>query len=169
MRMNSLMRPLWGEVVETENPRVLPEELRDLIRGGWRIGPADSLLLVGCYGDGSGWRDDWQVGEVSRHELEVNDVRIPCDDLPRARDVFLRDSVARSRAFIGAALMAARGFQSSDQLVAIVSVGVDDDYRMHGVTIKFATRRGGFPEVYENLERYGFEAMAVIELPDVSF
>lgn len=164
MSKNSLMLPLWRQVNEMVNPEILPAGLRELVESGWRVGPAGSLLLVGCYGDGAGWRSDWQAEEVAQQELEVNDVSIPCDDLPKKREFFLRDAVARSRAFADAALGVASGLQESKFLVAIVSVGVDDDYLTHGATVKFATRRGGFPEAYSNLERFQYEAMAVIEL-----
>ncbi|MCX5009197.1 hypothetical protein OHB05_42540 [Streptomyces sp. NBC_00638] len=163
MRKNSLMLPLWQAVAEREDPEILPDDLRDLAESGWRIGPAGSLLLVGCYGDGSGWRNDWQTEKIAQHELEVNDVSIPCDDLPKERDQFLRAAVARSRSFVVAAIEAAHGLKSAESLVAIVSVGVDDDYLTHGATVKFATRRGGFPEAYADLERFQYEAMAVIE------
>ncbi|MCT9010520.1 hypothetical protein [Streptomyces rhizosphaerihabitans] len=163
MNKNSLMLPLWRPASEVGDPEILPAELQDLVESGWQTGPAGSLLLVGCYGDGAGWRSDWQAEEIAQRELEVNDVSIFCDDLPKARDLFLRAAVARSRAFAGAALKAAWGLQAAEFLVAIVSVGVDDDYLTHGATVKFATRRGGFPESYEDLERFQYEAMAVID------
>lgn len=157
------MLPLWRPISEMGDPKILPDELQDLVEIGWQNGPAGSLLLAGCYGDGAGWRSDWQAEEIAQRELEVNDVGISCDDLPKAREPFLRAAVARSRAFAGAALKAARGLQESELLVAIVSVGVDDDYLTHGATVKFATRRGGFPESYANLERFQYEAMAIID------
>lgn len=163
MSKNSLMLPLWRPIAEMVDLQLLPDELQDLVESGWRIGPAGSLLLVGRYGDGSGWRSDWLIEEIAQHELEVNDVSIPCDDLPETRDLFLRAAVARSRVFAEAALRAAWELQASESLVAIVSVGVDDDYLTHGATVKFATRREGFPEFYANLERFQHEAMAIIE------
>ncbi|MFD6987310.1 hypothetical protein [Streptomyces sp. NPDC059943] len=162
MRMNALMLPLW-KATEVGDPEILPEELRDLIDGGWRTGPAGALLLDGCYGDGSGWRSDWQAGDVAQHELDVNDVGIPCHDLPQEREPFLRGAVARSRAFAEAALRVAHGLPAADSLVAIVSVGVDDDFLTHGATVKFATERGGFPETFAELDRFRFEAMAVLD------
>ncbi|MFF2188555.1 hypothetical protein [Streptomyces sp. NPDC058155] len=162
MRMNALMLPLW-KATEVGDPEILPEELRDLIDGGWRTGPAGALLLDGCYGDGSGWRGDWQAGDVAQHELDVNDVGIPCHDLPQEREPFLRGAVTRSRAFAEAALRAAHGLPAADSLVAIVSVGVDDDFLTHGATVKFATERGGFPETFAELDRFRFEAMAVLD------
>ncbi|WP_159392413.1 hypothetical protein [Streptomyces niveus] len=166
MRMNALMLPLW-KATEAGDPEILPEnlpaELRDLIDGGWRTGPAGALLLDGCYGDGSGWRSDWQAADIAQHELAVNDVGIPCGDLPEEREAFLRGAVARSREFADAALRAANGLPAADTLVAIVSVGVDDDFLTHGATVKFATERGGFPETYAELDRFRFEAMAVLD------
>jgi hypothetical protein len=156
------MLPLWQATNEIENSEVLPDELQDLVEGGWRIGPAGSLLLTGCYGGGCGWRSDWPTEEIAEYELEVNDVGIPSDDFPKARDLFLRGAVARSRLFAGAALRASHNLKVSELLVAIVSVGVDDEYLMHGATVKFATRRGGFPNVYANLEQFQSEAMAII-------
>ncbi|MFE3249010.1 hypothetical protein [Streptomyces sp. NPDC059209] len=163
MRMNALMLSFW-KATEVGDPEILPEDLRELIDGGWRTGPAGALLLAGCYGDGSGWRDDWQAGDIAQHELDVNDVGIPCDDLPEEREAFLRGAVARSRAFADAALRAARSMPASDTLVAIVSVGVDDDFLTHGATVKFATERGGFPETFAELDRFRFEAMAVLDV-----
>ncbi|QHY97872.1 hypothetical protein SSPS47_22435 [Streptomyces sp. S4.7] len=168
--MNALMLPLWKatevggpESLPENTPGSIPEDLRDLIDGGWRTGPAGALLLNGCYGDGSGWRGDWQSGDVARHELDVNDVGIPCHDLPEEREAYLRGAVARSRAFAVAALRAANGLPAADTLMAIVSVGVDDDFLTHGATVKFATQRGQFPETYAELDRFRFEAMAVLD------
>ncbi|MFF1509295.1 hypothetical protein [Streptomyces sp. NPDC058326] len=167
MRVNPLMQSLLQSGAETEKPDDLPGELRDLVESGWKVGPADSLVIAGCYGDGAGWRDDWQAENVPQCEFEVNDVSIPCDDFPEERDSFLRSAVARSRAFARAMLGAAAGLQHCELLVAIVSVGVDDDYFTHGATVKFATRRTGFPGVYGDLDRFQYEAMASIEYCDV--
>ncbi|WP_143121553.1 hypothetical protein [Saccharopolyspora antimicrobica] len=163
MRMNSLMRSLCQTASEKEGARTLPEELRDLVERGWRIGPNGALLFAACYDDGAGWRSDWRAEEIAQHELEVNDIGIPCGDFPKERAPFLNGAVARSYAFSRAALGAARGLPASELLVAIISVGVDDDYLMHGATVKFATRRDGFPTAYDDLERFQYEAMAVIE------
>ncbi|MEI8413110.1 MULTISPECIES: hypothetical protein [unclassified Kribbella] len=161
--MNELMLPLWRADAEVGGPKDLPDDLQDLVESGWRTGPAGALVLTGCYGEGAGWRDDWQAETISQHELEVNDVAIPCDDLSKERDLFLRGAVARSRAFVGAAFRAARALPASEFLVAVVSVGVDEGYLTHGATVKFATRRGGFPAFYEDLERFQDEAMAMID------
>jgi hypothetical protein len=157
MRTNELMRQLWPAAREVDVPSALPGELQDLIDAGWTVGPGGALVLAGCYGDGSGWRSDWKAEEVSRHELEVNDVAIPCGDLPEA--------VVRAKAFAGAAMEAACGLEGAEDLVAVVSVGVDDDYLTHGATVKFATERGGLPAHFADLERFRFEAMALVEAP----
>ncbi|MFF2954938.1 hypothetical protein ACFVVU_26770 [Kitasatospora sp. NPDC057965] len=165
MKMNSLMASLWQSDAEAADPG-LPEDLQALVTSGWRTGPAGALVLAGCYEDGGGWRQDWEAGIVPQHELEVNDVYIPCDDFPEDREIFLRCSVARSRKFADAALRAAHPLINSGLLVAVISVGISEDYLMHGATVKFATRRSGFPEYYGDLERFCDEAMALVEFRD---
>ncbi|MFF2328287.1 MULTISPECIES: hypothetical protein [unclassified Streptomyces] len=179
MRMNSSMRPLWREPADLPRKDLpgedlpgedlpgedLPGELRSLVDEGWEVGPAGSLLLRGMHG--SGWRSDWTREEVSRHELDVNDVWIPPTGLDESRDVFLPGLVARAREFLSCAMKSAHGLESADLLVGIISIGVDDDFLDHGATVKLSTRRGGFPDYYDDLERFQFEGMAVVEAADM--
>ncbi|WP_406862854.1 hypothetical protein ABZO31_21475 [Streptomyces sp. HUAS MG47] len=162
--MNSSMRSLWREPLDVGYGD-LPVELRDLVDQGWKTGPAGALLLGGMHGDG--WRDDWSPGEVARHEIDVNDVWVPPTGLDEDRDVFLPGMVARARGFLACAVEAASGFEAADRLVGVISVGIDDDYLEHGTTVKLLTRRGGFPDYFEDLERFVFEGMAVVDAADV--
>jgi hypothetical protein len=165
MKSNSQMEPLLGvlrsiNLVETE----LPVELQELLSAGWCIGPASSLLLKGLAGPG--WRTDWLPDEVSQHEYEVNDVWISPVGIPGPRDVFLGFLLARSMKFALIGLRAARELEASDYLIAVISLDIEEDDSANGATVKFLTRRSGYPSSFDNLERFQFEAVAVLDLID---
>ena len=164
MRYNSLMEPLWegSQLLELAS---LPEETRDVLAGGWQVGPAGSLLLASLYG--SGWRTDWAPEDVAQHELEVNDLHISSQGAPEERGQFLVEMVSRARTAACFALKAADTFPSSELLVAVISVGIEDDYLPHGATVKILTHRGGYPRWLDDLDKFRLEAMALMEPRDI--
>lgn len=164
MRINSRMEPLWrdSQLLELAS---LPEDTREILASGWRFGPARALLLAGLYG--AGWRTDWAEGNVSQHELEVNDLFISAEGLPEDRTHFLGGLVSRAKTTAYAALEAACGLDFAELLTAVISIGVDDDFLSHGATVKLFTRRGEYPRSFEDLEKFQLEAMAVIEADDI--
>jgi hypothetical protein len=163
--MNSLMAPIWAKVGPIQSS-ALPVELQDILQNGWLIGPAGSLLLRGLYG--TGWKVDWHPDEVASHEYEVNDVSIPAKELPEAREEFLPGLVGRARAFAYQAMRNAESIEDSRLLVAVISIGIDEDYLLHGATVKFCTRRGGPLHNFDDLERYRLEAIALVESGDAA-
>lgn len=165
MRENSLMRKIRREARILRQGE-LPAELQDILRSGWIVGPAGSLLLKRLFG--SGWGSDWLPEEVAHHEFEVNDVWIPSEGLPQERSLFLSGVVSRARSFALLAMEDAQKFDSGDLLVAGISQGIDDDYLTHGATVKFFTRRGEYPRFLDDLESYRIEAMAVVEPEDLA-
>ncbi len=165
MKSNSRMGPLLEmlgsiSLAETE----LPVELQDLLSAGWCTGPASSLLLKGL--SGLGWRTDWLPDEVSQHEYEVNDVWISPAGIPGPRDAFFGFLLARAMKFAIIGLLSARELEGSDHLVAVISLGVEEDDTRNGATVKFLTRRSGYPSSFDDLERFQLEAMAVLGLVD---
>jgi hypothetical protein len=162
--MNSRMAALWDKT-RVYPIDELPEELRDLLREGWVIGPANALLLKGLYGEG--WVHHRRQDEVAHHECEVNDVWIPPDGLPSERDSFLTGMVSRARTFAEQAMLSARHYVTWESLTVVISVGVDVDYLEHGATVKLFTRRGRYPTQFEELERFQLEAMAVVLVEDL--
>lgn len=154
------MALLWRLAADLPHEQ-LPEELREILRGGWLIGPAESMLLKRLYGPG--WRPDWRPEAVASYEYEANDVWVTDVELPHDRDRFLPGMVARARTFVHYAMSSARGVEYGGCLTAVISVGVDDDYLTHGTTVKFVTRRAGYPDYYADIERYRLEAIAVVE------
>ncbi|MBE3205749.1 MULTISPECIES: hypothetical protein [Parafrankia] len=159
------MKTIWRESRVLRQDE-LPMELQDILRSGWLVGPAGSLLLKDLFGPG--WRSDWPPETVAHHEREVNDVWIPPDGLPQERSLFLSGAVSRARSFALLAMESAQKFDPGDRLVAVISQGIDDDYRTHGATVKFFTRRGEYPRFYDDLEGYRIEAMAVVEPEDLA-
>ncbi|WP_189210793.1 hypothetical protein [Actinokineospora fastidiosa] len=143
----------------------VPASLVYLVEGGWTTGPADALLLREMYG--SGWRDDWSPQNVASHELEVNDVWIPPDGLDGPEELLLTQMAARARRFAVEVLRSAEGMLAAELLVAVISVEVESGIPEDGATVKFCTRRGGFPGYYDDLERYGLYGMAIVEAADV--
>ena len=150
-------------------PRVplesLPGELQDILAAGWLEGPGGSLLLSALYG--AGWRDDWAHVDVALHEYEVNDVWVPTGSLPDERELFLAAMTGRARSFATAALSLARRLDEVNAVLAVISVGVDDDYLTSGTTVKFFTQRGNYPRFYDALDRFELEALAVLDINDV--
>lgn len=168
MKSNAHMKPLLEVLKSISLAEIeLPVELRDLLSAGWCIGPASSLLLKGL--SGSGWRTDWLPDEVSQHEYEVNDVWISPVGIPGPRDAFLGFLLARAAKFALAGLRAARELEASDYLVAVVSLDLEEEEdSANGATVKFLTRRPGYPRSFDDLERFQFEAMAILDLVDAS-
>ena len=146
-------------------PESLPEELQDILAAGWLEGPGGSLLLGALYG--AGWRDDWAHVDVALHEYEVNDVWVPSRGLPDERELFLVAMTGRAKSFAIAALSLARRLDEGKAILAVISVGVDDDYLTSGTTVKFFTRRGNYPHFYDVLDRFELEALAVLDIYDV--
>lgn len=165
MRVNSRIRAVWelSHLASVE----LPTELLDILDQGWVTGPGGSLLLRGMCG--SKWRHNVPPPlDISEYEIEINDVWIPSIGLPSNRDSFLLELTARARMFAVGAIESARGLRSADLLVAVISVGVDDDYLTHGGTVKLFTQRGEVRRRFEDLERFTLEGMAVLLAEDLS-
>ncbi|WP_242889823.1 hypothetical protein [Actinomadura litoris] len=158
------MEHFWPPGVVTE-ASALPEDLQVILRAGWLVGPAGALLLKNLYGPG--WNSVWPASEVAQREREINDVYIPSYDLPVDRAEFLSRMVQRAWSFMHHAFAAACKFESSGTLTAVISVGIGEDFRLHGTTVQFFTRRGNYPDYYSDLERFREEAMAVVERSDL--
>lgn len=164
MRMNERMASLPRSLAT--DYQHLPSELRALLDEGWCVGPAGSLLLKGLYGEHSG--SDWLSEDVAKHEYEVNDVWIPTSDLQEERGHFLEGAASRAFGFVILALQSARPLKASSSLVAVISIGFDEDYLTSGTTVKLFTHRGSYPRYFDNLERFQLEAMAIVEVSDLN-
>lgn len=164
MMKNTLMEPFWRE--SRRLPwHELPSSLQDVLSAGWILGPSQSVLLRAMHGPG--WRTDWSVGDVARHEFEANDLNVPASGLSRDREGFLVGLTSRARTAAELGLTNARGFEFAESLTAVISMGIDDDFLTHGATVKFFTRRNGYPRYFDDLERFKLEAMAILDASDI--
>jgi hypothetical protein len=157
------MIPLWRRAPSVQDD-TLPEWDRYLLGEGWVTGPVGALLIKAKFKPG--WGSDWPAEEVAQHEYEINDIHISQDGVPADRDTFLAAMTARARHFAYRAIEGAQGMTGAGALVAVISVGLSEDYLMHGTTVKFFTQRGQYPAYFSDLERFKLEAMAVIEPGD---
>ena len=143
----------------------LPLDLQEILDGGWKMGPARSLLLTHMHG--SGWRDDWTPDIVGREEWEVNDVYIESWGLPTDKSTFQTIMAARAFVFAVSAMLDAYGMDSADTLVCVISIVDDEDYLTGGTTARFFTKRGGYPKVFDgDLETFSINAVAVFDMHD---
>src|SRR5579872_7109707 len=99
--MNSAMARILAAPLPTLNS--LPLDLQEILDGGWKIGPARSLLLAHMHG--SGWRDDWTADIVAREEWEVNDVYVDSWGLPTDKETFQAIMAARVFVFAVSAML----------------------------------------------------------------
>ncbi|MFI6096593.1 hypothetical protein ACIA8G_13615 [Lentzea sp. NPDC051213] len=159
--MQSLMSDAGADCATTE----MPEELAGILRDGWYTADCGALLLVRAGGHARSW--PCEAAEIAQREYEVNDIRIPDLDLDEDRETFLLALACRASGFAGTALQMAAGSQGSADLVAVVSVGIDDDYLSNGATVKFFTMRGNYPDWFDDLERFKSEAMMLLRLGDI--
>ncbi|MEU8267843.1 hypothetical protein AB0B89_11800 [Sphaerisporangium sp. NPDC049002] len=143
----------------------ISSELEEVIEGGWVVGPHGVLSLAALHDP----ELDMQVDHLEPFEVEYhrNEVWIPGDDLPVDREGYLTAICVRALTFSLAALAAARNLPGFDTLTAVISTGVDADWSTHGTTVKFFTRRGGYPNWFDDLESFEIEAVALLEASDV--
>lgn len=166
MRQNSAMRSLMSKADAGIALTEMPEGLVDILREGWYTAECGSLLLVRTGGHARSWPCD--SAAVAQREYEVNDIRIPDSDLDEEREKFLCSLARRASDFAMAAMqLVVVGGEASVGLVAVVSVGIDDDYLSHGATVKFFTVRGDYPDWFDDLERFKSEAMMLMQIGDI--
>ncbi|WP_447005548.1 hypothetical protein ACRAKI_03185 [Saccharothrix isguenensis] len=166
MKNNSAMRALMrvsGQEVEPS----LPEELTDILRAGWYTADCGALLLRATGSHAKSWPCDGE--KVGDREYEVNDIRIPDHDIEEEEKAgFLRAVASRAVRFAKTAMRAAEGMPGSDELAALLSTGVDDDYSTHGTTVRFFTTRGGHADWLDDLDRFTIEAVMVLDMSDLA-
>jgi hypothetical protein len=67
-------------------------------------------------------------------------------------------------------LSKAHGIPGSETLQATVSIfadKTDEDFALQGGVVRFFTRRGDYPDWFEDLESFTLEAIAVMDATDI--
>jgi hypothetical protein len=165
--MNSRMRRLLPEQPADLRDADFPEELQAIVATGWMLGPAETLLLAALFGEG--WSGQVDPSAPGLFEYEVNDVHIPTADLAADLDAYMERAARRGVSFALRGLGDAAAFPAAADLVATVATGVAEDFLLHGTTVKFFTRRGDFPNWFDDdLEKFEMEAIAVLTNADVT-
>jgi hypothetical protein len=166
MIKNSRMDALHPDVCSDLSRRALPEELESILASGWIKGVGGALLLS-AVGRHLAAREV-PYDRLGGFEYEVNDLHIPDRDLSSDVGEFLPRLSSRALTFAISGLEMSRTLEGSDKLIAVVGVGVGEDFITHGATVKFFTKRGDYPRWFEDLERFEDEAMAVLTMADTS-
>lgn len=164
MIVNSKMAALLATADQETGPRELPDELRELLAGGWQVCASGILILTAP--DDPIVTSTWEVEEVGITEYDVNDIRVPDEDCLDDPDSYLRRMVLRGLAFARAGLHRATDVVGAETLHAALSTGIDEDFLTHGTTVRFFTQRGIHPHWFDNLERYEVEALALLDMSD---
>jgi hypothetical protein len=145
----------------------LPSDTAAIVDAGWTVGPGETLLLAALMGA------DRQAGvapsDIGEYEYHNNDVNISLVDLRIDMESYLTKAAARGLQFAAEMLRAAGTPPGTTPLRAIVSLSVDmqhEDFLLQGATVHFTTCRGGYPDWLGDLEGFGNEAIAVIEMED---
>ncbi|WP_212816943.1 hypothetical protein [Polymorphospora rubra] len=149
--------------------RELPPDLDLIAKGGWVLGPCGAILLKSLWG--SGWRTSIDAAEVGTYEYEVNDVYGSLADLADDRATYLNRAAVRGFSFALRMLKDAAELPGAGSLMATVGVSVDEgdeDFLLQGVTVRMFSRRGDYPNWFDDLERYQSEAMAVVDVTDIA-
>ena len=160
------MRELLGS--SSEVPVIpLPRRESSIIGAGWAVGPQGALLVAAAIGRGA--RTDIEPSEVGEYEYHVNDIDLQTADLRVEPETYLVNAATRGIIFAAEMLRAANGLPACKMLCGIVSVFVDvqdDLFSLQGVTVRFTTRRGGYPDWLGDLDRFEHHAVAVLDSAD---
>ncbi|WP_322778209.1 hypothetical protein [Frankia sp. Cas4] len=163
------MRELLADsLTETWRPS-LPSRAQSIVEAGWMVGPNGALLLRAMYGDS--WSGEFDPLEIGHYEYEVNDVYISLSDLRGDMGRYLPRAASRGLFFARRMLRDASALEGCDRLLALVSIFADEDYEgffLQGATVKFFSRRGHYPDWFEDLEGFQREAIAILDLADVA-
>lgn len=138
-----------------------------IIAAGWTVGPQGTLLVAAAVGRDR--RTDIDPSEVGEYEYHVNDIDLQMADLRAEPEMYLVNAAARGIEFSTEMLRAANGLPGCDMLCGIVSVFVDVEdelFDIQGVTVRFTTRRGGYPDWLGDLDRFEHHAVAVLDSSD---
>ncbi len=147
----------------------LPRRAQAIAEAGWIIGPNAALLLRAMYGNS--WSGEFDPSEIGHYEYEVNDVYISLSDLREDTRRYLPRAASRGLFFARRMLRDASALEGGDRLLALVSIFADeddDDFLLQGATVKFFSRRGAYPDWFEDLEGFRHEAIAILDLDDVA-
>lgn len=160
LQTNARMQSLLDATPE----RVATNEVsRKLLELGWVIGPGGSLLLRGMWGDQN---EEPQPSEMGLFEYGVNDVYLPIvQEVPVERTLIR--AAHEGLIFARACFEAARGLPAAETLTGVVSVVTkhDEDFWMQGITVRFYTERGDYPDWWGDLEKFEREAIALLRDP----
>jgi hypothetical protein len=147
----------------------LPPDLNEVARAGWVVGPCGAILLKSLWG--KGWRTSIPPSEIGSYEYEVNDVYASLSDLATERGTYLHKSAVRGISFAVRMLGDAAAIPEAEGLVAVVSISIDEEdetFLLQGATVRFFSRRGDYPMWFDDLERYQHEAIAVLNMSDLT-
>ncbi|MFK4244181.1 hypothetical protein ACI2KV_14985 [Micromonospora chokoriensis] len=167
LRANAAMRSLLGSAAFAVDQPTVPEMEQTTLDAGWTVEPSGALLLVRhrpkCM-------HDIPAEALGGGEYEINDVYVSLDDLGRESVDFLPRAASRGLYFARRMLASARGLPGSETLLAAVAIHVDvddEDFALQGATIRFFSRRGSYPDWFDELETFTLEAIAVLDMSDV--
>lgn len=167
MRTNSRMQDLQRQAPSGDELPPLPDDAKAVLEAGWTVGPEGSLLLCALW---NGARKSLPPSYVGRYEYEINDVYISLADLTGDMNRYLARAALRGILFATELLARASDLPAADALVAIVGIFVDtqdEDFMLQGARVRFFTRRGDYPEWFEDLERFELQAIALLDVADV--
>ncbi|MEU1394546.1 hypothetical protein ABZ403_00385 [Micromonospora zamorensis] len=162
------MRSLLRNAAFAADQPTVPELEQDTLDAGWVVEPSDALLLVSHRPKRL---RDIPATTLGDSEYEINDVHVSLDDLDRERSDFLPRAASRGLHFARRMLAGAHGLPGSETLLAVVAISVDvddEDFALQGATIRFFSQRGSYPHWFDELETYTLEAIAVLNLSDVT-
>ncbi|WP_146165706.1 hypothetical protein [Murinocardiopsis flavida] len=150
-------RHLWDASIEEELQGFAAEGLKWDDRG---------MVLTGDYfslEEGVNYSSE----DLMDIELNVNDFKVEDEGIKKTREDYLVEMLSRALTFSARVLEHSRALDKSDLIQALIAVGVDDDYRIHGTTVKFFLYRDGFPSDFKDLEKFSIEAVALISILDL--
>ncbi len=169
MKMNVRMRELLEyAATETWKPS-FSGRAQSVVEAGWIVGPNGALLLRAM--NGNSWSGEFDPSEIGHYEYEVNDVYISLSGLRGDMRRYLPRAASRGLFFARRMLRNASALEGGDRLLALVSIFADEDYEgffLQGATVKFFSRRGHYPDWFEDLEGFQREAIAILDLADVA-
>ncbi len=168
MRTNSRMKAILERPLADDAGQDIPADTQAIIDAGWIIGPQGALLLkANCPHP----KSSLDPSQVAHYEYDINDLYVTLTDLRTNMDLYLPRAVRRGLSIAQTLLLEATELPGSETLVAVVSMWADtenEDFLNQGVRPRFFTRRGAYPRWFDDLEPFKLEAIALLELPDIS-
>jgi hypothetical protein len=144
----------------------LSDDAHAILEAGWVVGPGGALLLRALW---NGAATSFPQSYVGKYEYDTNDVYLSLADLASDMNSYLARAASRGVLFANELLVRASDLPCASDLAAVVGIFMEtehEDFLRQGARLRFFSRRGDYPDWFEDLESFSAQAVAVIDFLD---